>query len=219
MKRTSAAELQREEERVEARSGVFKKELGLTDLALTQVLFIIGLPWIGVAAKQGPSHLVLWVLAMLLFYIPSAAVVIYLNRIMPLEGGLYQWAKLGCNELLGFLVAWNLWLFAILNTSEIGLQVTQYLRYILGPGSEPLTSARWFTAAVTLVLLGALVVLTIAGLSAGKWLHKAGGVLMLVTFFAILILPWLNRAHGSLAAYHPLATEMPVISLMSFNHP
>jgi len=217
MKRASAAELQREEERVEARSGVFKKELGLTDLALTQVLFIIGLPWIGVAAKQGPSHLVLWVLAMLFFYIPSAAVVIYLNRIMPLEGGLYQWAKLGCNELLGFLVAWNLWLFAILNTSEIGLQVTQYLRYILGPGSEPLTSARWFTAAVTLVLLGALVALTIAGLSAGKWLHKAGGVLMLVTFFAILILPWLNRAHGSLAAYHPLATEMPVISLMSFN--
>ena len=46
---------------------------------------------------------------------------------MPLEGGLYQWAKLGFNELTGFLVAWNLWLFAILNTSEIGLQITQYL--------------------------------------------------------------------------------------------
>ena len=212
-----AAELQREEERVEARSGVFKKELGLTDLALTQVLFIIGLPWIGVAAKQGPSHLVLWVLAMLFFYVPSAVVVIYLNRIMPLEGGLYQWAKLGCNELLGFLVAWNLWLFAILNTSEIGLQVTQYLRYVLGPGSEPLTGAKWFTAAVTLVLLGALIGLTIAGLGAGKWVHKAGGVLMLATFFTILILPWLNRAHGSLAEYHPLRTEMPVLSLMSLN--
>ena len=64
---------------------------------------------------------------------PSAVVVIYLNRLMPLEGGLYQWAKLGFNELTGFLVAWNLWLFAILNTSEIGLQVTQYLVYIVGP--------------------------------------------------------------------------------------
>jgi len=217
MKRASAAEVQREEERVEARSGVFKKELGLADLALTQVLFIIGLPWIGVAAKQGPSHLVLWLLAMLFFYLPSAVVVIHLNRIMPLEGGLYQWAKLGGNELLGFLVAWNLWLFAILNSSEIGLQVTQYLRYILGPASEPLTGAKWFTGAVTLVLLGALVLLTIAGLSAGKWLHKAGGVLMLVTFFAILLLPWLNRAHGSLAEFHPLHTELPVLSLMSLN--
>jgi glutamate:GABA antiporter len=40
---------------------------------------------------------------------------------------------------------------------------------------------------------------------------------MIVTFGAILILPWLNRAHGSLASYHPLATEMPVFSLMALN--
>src|SRR5256885_12547313 len=142
----SKIEFQREEERVEQRSAVFKKELGLTDLALTQILFIVGLPWVGVAAKQGPSHVVLWLLAMVFFYIPSAIVVIYLNRIMPLEGGLYQWAKLGFNELVGFLVAWNLWLFAILNASEIGLQITQYLRYIIGPSGEWLTNSKWFNA-------------------------------------------------------------------------
>src|SRR5258706_4469138 len=111
----SGAELEREERRIEARSGGFKKELGLGDLVLTEVLFIVGLPWIGVAAKQGPSHVVLWLLAIAFFYLPSAVVVIHLNRLMPLEGGLYQWAKLGFGELLGFLVAWNLWLFAILN--------------------------------------------------------------------------------------------------------
>jgi glutamate:GABA antiporter len=214
---SAPAELRREEERVEAKSGVFKKELGLVDLALTQVLFIVGLPWIGVAAKQGPSHVVLWLLAMIFFYIPSAAVVIYLNRIMPLEGGLYQWAKLGFNELLGFLVAWNLWLFAILNTSEIGLQITQYLRYVLGPSSEGLTSSPWFIGLVNLAMIGGLVLLTTVGLGVGKWVHKAGGALMIATFFAILILPWLNLAHGSLPAYHPLRIEMPVLSLMSLN--
>src|SRR4030095_5872400 len=93
----TAKDFQREEELVERRSAVFKKELGLTDLALTQILFIVGLPWIGVAAKQGPSHVILWLLAILLFYIPSAVVVTYLNRMMPLEGGLSQWAKLGFN--------------------------------------------------------------------------------------------------------------------------
>src|SRR5256885_5318905 len=127
-------EFRREEDRVVARSAVFKKDLGLTDLALTQILFIVGLPWVGVAAKQGPSHIVLWLLAMVFFYVPSAVVVIYLNQIMPLEGGLYQWAKLGFNELIGFLVAWNLLLFAILYTSGIGLQVSQFLRYIICPG-------------------------------------------------------------------------------------
>src|ERR1043165_1137734 len=138
------SELRQAEAQVERRSAALKKELGLTDLVLTQILFIVGLPWVGVAAKQGPSHVVLWLLAMVFFYLPSAVVVIYLNRIMPLEGGLYQWAKLGFNELTGFLVAWNLWLFAILNTSEIGLQVTQYLRYVIGPDGEWLTANKWF---------------------------------------------------------------------------
>jgi|HubBroStandDraft_3_1064219.scaffolds.fasta_scaffold07648_3 amino acid transporter len=210
-------DLRRAEQRVAERSGVFKKELGLVDLALTQVLFIVGLPWIGVAAKQGPSHVVLWLAAMVLFYVPSALVVTYLNRLMPLEGGLYQWAKLGGSELLGFLVAWNLWLFAILNASEIGLQVTQYLRYVLGPGSEALTANKAFIGAVNLALIAALVGLTTIGLGAGKWVHKAGGALMLLTFLAIVALPWLNVAHGSLAAYHPLRTEAPVLSLMTLN--
>jgi amino acid transporter len=212
-----AAEFSSEEERVEARGAVFKKELGLSDLVLTQILFIVGLPWVGVAAKQGPSHIILWLVAMLFFYLPSAVVVIYLNRIMPLEGGLYQWAKLGFNDLTGFLVAWNLWLFAILSTSEIGLQVTQYLGYIMGPGGEWLTASKSFTGVVTAAVIGALILVTIVGLGVGKWVHKAGGVLMLVTFAAILILPFLNRWHGSLAEYHPLGTEMPVLSIMTLN--
>jgi amino acid transporter len=212
-----SVDLQQEEERVAQHSAVFKKELGVTDLALTQILFIVGLPWIGVAAKQGPSHVILWLLAMLLFYIPSAVVVIYLNRIMPLEGGLYQWAKLGFNELIGFLVAWNLWLFAILNMSEIGLQIAQYIAYIVGPSGASVTDSKWFIATVTLLTVGALVLLTTVGFGVGKWVHKAGGILMLITFGAVLILPLLNRLTGSIPEYQPLRTEMPVVSLMSLN--
>jgi len=193
------------------------RELGLADLALTQILFVVGLPWVGVAAKLGPSHVVFWLLAMALFYLPSAVVVIYLNRLMPLEGGLYQWAKLGFNELIGFLVAWNLWLFAILNTSETGLQATQYLAYVIGPRAEALAASKPLIAVVSAALFGALVWLAILGLGVGKWVHKAGGVLMLVTFAALLAVPWLNLASGSLAEFHPLATATPVVSIMSLN--
>src|SRR6059058_294483 len=135
--------LDRAERDVQEHSGALKKPLGLRDLVLTQILFVVGSGWVGAAAKLGQSHLFFWLLAILLFYIPSAIVVIYLNRLMPLEGGLYQWAKLGFNELTGFLVAWNLWLFAILNTSDTGLQVTQYIVYILGPRGERLTGSYW----------------------------------------------------------------------------
>lgn len=213
-----AVEFREEEERVEARSMEFKKELGLPDLVLTQILFIVGLPWVGVAAKQGPSHIILWLCAILLFYIPSAVVVIYLNRQMPLEGGVYQWAKLGFNDAVGFLVAWNLWLMAILNTSEIGLQLTQYIAYVMGPGSEWLTSNPLFIGLANLVILSALVYLTVVGLGVGKWVHKAGGILMLTIFATLLVLPLLNLANGTITDYQPLRTEMPVFtSLMTLN--
>jgi glutamate:GABA antiporter len=201
---------------VEARSAALTRELGVADLALTQILFIVGLPWVGVAAKLGPSHVGLWLLAMVLFYLPSAVVVTYLNRLMPLEGGLYQWAKLGFNELTGFLVAWNLWLFAILNTSEAGLQVTQYLGY-LAPSARWLLNSTLFVSAANAVIVGALVAITVRGLSVGKWVHKAGGALMLFTFGALLLLPWLNLARGTLSAYHPLATAAPAVTLFNLN--
>ncbi len=169
------------------------------------------------AAKQGPSHVILWLTAILLFYIPSAVVVIYLNKQMPLEGGLYQWAKLGFNDLVGFMVAWNLWLFVILLTSEIGLQLTQYVSYIIGPEGEWLNTSPWFIGLVNFIVILILVVMTIVGLGLGKWVHKAGAVLMILIFAAILILPLLNLAKGTITEYHPVTFELPAMSLLTFN--
>src|SRR5262249_55777418 len=115
---STATERGEAEGRVEARSAVFQKELGLKDLVLAQVLIVLGSFGIGPAAKVGAAQLALWLLAILLFYLPLALVVIHLNQLMPLEGGLYQWAKLGFNEFVGFLVAWNTWLFAMVYMSS-----------------------------------------------------------------------------------------------------
>src|SRR5882672_10533381 len=96
---------------VEEKSAGLRKELGLTDLVLTQILYVVGLSWVGAAAKLGQSQIVFWLAAMLLFYLPQAAVVVHLSRRFPLEGGLYQWAKLGLNHGIAFLVVWNLWVY------------------------------------------------------------------------------------------------------------
>src|SRR5215813_11860504 len=90
---------------VELHSVELKKELRLGDLVLTQILYIVGLSWIGYAAKLGPQNFVFWLAAVVLFYIPSGIVVIHLSKEMPLEGGIYQWAKLRFGNLMGFLVA------------------------------------------------------------------------------------------------------------------
>ena len=205
------------EARVEAHSASLRKELGVRDLALTQILFIVGLTWIGVAGKLGPSHVVFWLLALVLFYLPSAAVVMYLNRLMPLEGGLYQWAKLGFNQTVGFLLAWNLWLYVIVFTSEIGLQCSTYFSYALGPSAAWMTTSTWFVALSSAVILSLMIVASTIGLSVGKWVHNAGGVMMLVIFGALLLLPVLGLLTGTLREYHPLRTSIPSLSLYNLN--
>ncbi|HET7219096.1 MAG TPA: APC family permease, partial [Vicinamibacterales bacterium] len=214
---TTAGEVQTSEHNVREHSGSFHKELGLRDLVLTQVLFIVGLGWVGTAARLGPSHVVFWILAILLFYLPSAAVVMHLNRMMPLEGGLYQWAKLGFNEMTGFLVAWNLWLYVIVNTSELGLQVTTYLSYALGSEARWMASHKPLIMVAGCVLLGGLVAVSALGLRVGKWLHNVGGILILVLFAAMVVLPFLNFVHGTLPNPVPFSLSMPALTLLNLN--
>ncbi len=209
--------LARAEARVEAHSAALKKELGVGDLVLTQILFIVGLSWIGVAGKLGPPHVMFWLFAIVLFYLPSAAVVMYLSRLMPLEGGLYQWAKLGFSETVGFLLAWNLWLYVIVHTSEIGLECATYLSYALGPGAAWMTTSTWFVALATAVLLALMVVASTVGLAVGKWVHNAGGIVMLLVFGLLVVLPVLGLATGHLREYHPLRTSVPPFTLYNLN--
>ena len=209
--------LAQEEARVEAHSASLKKVLGVRDLALTQILFIIGLTWIGVAGTLGSGHIVMWLLAILLFYLPMTAVVIYLNQLMPLEGGLYQWAKLGFNPTVGFLLAWNLWLYVIVFTSEIGLQCATYLSYALGPGATWMTSSTWFVALCSALVLTLMMVAATIGLSVGKWVHNTGGVFMLIIFAVLLLLPFVGLATGHLREFHPLSASLPDFTLRNLN--
>ena len=51
------------EHQVEARSASLTKELGLRDLVLTQVVFVVGTVWVGFAAKLGQSQMAFWLIA------------------------------------------------------------------------------------------------------------------------------------------------------------
>src|SRR5438093_9915393 len=147
-------ELDRAEHDVESRSVALKKPLGLFDLVLTQILFVVGSTWVGTAAKLGQAHLFFWLLAILLFYIPQAAVVIYLTRRMPLEGGIYQWAKLGFNEFAGFIVAWNLWLLSITVIALGGMFTTTNISYAIGPGAAWMPNSKWCVSLISAALVG-----------------------------------------------------------------
>jgi glutamate:GABA antiporter len=206
-------ELTRAEHEVESRSLALKKPLGLLDLALTQVLFVVGSSWVGTAAKLGPSHLFFWLLAILLFYIPQAAVVIYLGRLMPLEGGLYQWAKLGFNEFAGFIVAWNVWLLSITVIALGGMFITTNISYAIGKSAAWMPNSKWCVSLISCALVAGLGWTGIRGLSLGKWVHNIGAFAMLLVYGALVALPFVALARGELKHYQPLPLVAPTISI------
>src|SRR5215467_11938244 len=176
-----------------------RRELGLWDLALAQVRCVVGSTWVGIAATLGRAHLVFWLAAIALFFLPLAAVVIYLNRLMPLEGGLYQWAKEGFGELPGFLIAWNLWVYAVAATASVIFVVPTDLAYMLGADWAWLPKSAPATLALTGAVMAGITLVALRGLDIGKWLHNAGSVLILLAYAILLALPVWGLTHGTIS--------------------
>src|SRR3989442_5764873 len=205
-KETNLATIERA---VEARSGALKKELGLFDLVLTQIVFVVGTVWVGWAAKLGNSQMVFWLLAILTFYLPLAAVVIFINRLAPLEGGLYQWAKVAFNDFVAFMVAWNLWVFGILVMSGIGLIIKKNIAYAIGPRADWMHENKWMTTADCVVLMISIIAASRRGLALGKWAQNVGGLFLLVTLANLILLPFITSCRGTLADHHPCFSTLP----------
>jgi amino acid transporter len=202
---------------VEERSTGLRKELRLADLVLVQIVLVVGSTWVGVAGKLGDAHVVYWVLAATLFFGPLAAVVVFLNDCWALEGGLYQWAKLGFGSACGFLVGWNLWLWAVVNMASLGLEVATSLSYALGPRGAWMATSRPFIALTSVLVIGTLAVACAVGLRVGKWLHNAGGAVGIGTYAVLILLPMVGLLAGAHVDWHPLRARAPHVTLLSLN--
>src|SRR5271156_5357252 len=80
--------------------------MGFRDLILFYVVTGVSLRWIATAAAAGPSSIVIWIGAWLVFYTPLALSVIELSSRYPNEGGLYVWSKRAFGDFSGFMAAW-----------------------------------------------------------------------------------------------------------------
>ncbi|HEV8139220.1 MAG TPA: APC family permease [Pyrinomonadaceae bacterium] len=217
MSDTAPSNLATIEREVGAHSASLKKELGLRDLVLTQVVFVFGTVWVGFAATLGRSQMAFWLIAIAVFYLPLAAVVIYLNRLAPLEGGLYQWAKVAFDDFVAFLVAWNFWIFGILVMSGISLIIKKNIAYAIGPRANWMHENKWMTTLVCVVLVTSVTAASRRGLALGKWVQNFGGAMLIFTVAILILMPFITAGRGSLANYHPISLSLPDINSHNVN--
>jgi amino acid transporter len=171
----------------------------------------------GSAAKAGPAHVVLWLLAIALFFLPQALVVSYLNQRLHMEGGLYEWARHAFGDAIGFLVALNLWMYVVLYVASIGLVTTNYAAYALGLDADVVAAHRGILLATSIAIIGALMLVAHLGLGVGKWVTNVGGALTVLIVVLLAALPFLRHGGQVVNGYHPLRLVMPPLTLFSFS--
>lgn len=177
-----------------------KRALGLGDLVLLNIVTVVGLRWVAVAAHTGPGSILLWVTAGLCFFIPSALSVAALSRRFPEEGGLYVWTR----ELFG---PWH----GFLCGSCYLLSTLFYLPTLLLSGltmaavAFGLAQDKWVVIALSLLIVWSMLLANLAGIQIGKWTINFGGIatilvgalLMAAGAFAWLTSPSLTGMLGS----------------------
>jgi amino acid transporter len=183
--------------------------MGPWDLLLFNVASVLGPRWIAVAANNGTSSISLWVLAAILFFLPTTMILTELSTRFPEEGGLYIWTKKAFGEFHGFVAGWTYWVYTFFYFPGLLMASVAMCVYVGGSGAAHLAQNRTFLVAGSFVLLFAAVALNIVGVGIGKWLQNCGGV---GTYVPLLMLVgmalYLWTTHGS-ATHFTWANVMP----------
>ncbi len=179
-----------------------KRELGLFDVILFNIAAILGLRWIPIAAATGYGSLSIWLLAMLLFFLPQGFIVAELSTRHPDEGGIYVWTKMAFGDLHGFICGWcywgnNLTYFPSLLISAAGISAL-----VGGAGSKHLADNHAYVGSVALLILWVALILNMIGMRRGKWIQNIGGI---TTWVPGLLLILLGLAY---LATNPLANHL-----------
>ena len=194
-----------------------KRDLRLRDLVPMQIAVVTYVGWIGFAAKQGATQVALWVLAILLFYVPLAVVVIALSRRIPVEGGVYQWVKAGASPFAGYLAGWNLTIYALFAFATVGSVIAASFAYAAGPSAAWLGNSKWFAVAMMGVACLISYVFNVRGVRVTTFWSNAGtvtsGLCILVLLF-LLVKAWLA---GAPLAHQSFSLALPTFSLLTLN--
>jgi amino acid transporter len=152
------------------------RTLRLYDLVLFNLVAVLGLRHLAVAAKYGPSSLVIWLTAAIFFFVPQGLAVIELSSRFPQEGGIYAWTKRAAGEGHGFLCGWCYWINNVLYYPNLLISTAVIATYVVGKGDSSLNDNWLYLLTATLTALWLAVLLNIVGVGTGRWLQNAGGI-------------------------------------------
>jgi amino acid transporter len=165
-----------------------RRVLRLRDVVLFYVVAIVGMRWIAVAAAAGPSSLAVWLIGVLVLFVPLAFAVLELSSRYPQEGGIYVWTRQAFGEFAGFITGWTYWGSNLTYLPGLLYFTASTALFIFGPRYASLQDSGAYFITVSLAGLTLATALNIVGLQVGKWLNNFGAIAIWIALGALIAL-------------------------------
>lgn len=198
---------------IEAGQPKLKRALRFRDLAAFYVATVLSVRWTAMAAAAGPGSLVVWVFAVLGFFLPLSASVMELSSRYPREGGLYVWTREAFGDCAGFLTAWLYWMSNLPFFASVLYFGAGSLLFAGGGRESALGASPAYFMAFAVLWLAIITGVNILGLNAGKWLSNVCSVGSWAPIVILILLAMASAHRFGSATHFTAATLLPRVSL------
>ncbi|MBN1683830.1 MAG: amino acid permease [Gammaproteobacteria bacterium] len=165
------------------------KKLGVFTLAMISIAGIFNLRTLPLMADYGFASVFYYLLASLLFFIPSALTCAELATGWPKTGGLYVWIREAFGPKIGFLGIWLEWTNTVISFPATLSLIAAILAYAIDP---KLASAKWYMVSMMLTLFWGTTFINFLGIKFSSWASNIGFILG--TLFPCLLIIGLSIA-------------------------
>jgi amino acid transporter len=190
-----------------------KQVMGFRDLMLFYVVTGVSLRWIATAAAAGPSSIIIWIGAWLIFYTPLALSVIELSSRYPEEGGIYVWSKRAFGDFAGFITAWTYWGCNLPYFPAALYFAASNALYIRHESWGHLSTSTTYYIIFSVLALTLATLLNLFGLNIGTWLHDLGALAMWIPVVIIIGMAGLMWHRYGAATHFTLHSMRPSFHL------
>lgn len=150
-----------------------KKFLGVFSLALINVAAIVSLRNLSFTVEYGLSGILFYVVASLVFFIPSALVCAELATAWPEAIGVYGWVARAFGVRVGFFAQWMNWMFSIASFPTVLTFLAAIIAYLIDPALAKNAHYMFFSIVGIFWLL---TFINFMSMKASAWLSTIGAL-------------------------------------------
>jgi amino acid transporter len=197
-----------------------KKKIRFWELVLMNVSALYGIRWIAKSTSDsfglGLGAIPMWIIFMLVFFIPQALMCAELASAYPTDGGLNDWVKIAFGTKYGFLVSWMHWTALIFWYASFLTFFAINFTYMIG--RPELAENKILVLVMSLVIFWALSFASMRGMEFGKYFTSVGAlgsVVPTVCLIGMAIVAVVILKKAPSASVYSVATLTPKLNMNS----